>query len=86
MICYGHCGHLGEKMLMVLRVLLVVFMIHLGELHPHLVRIAKEQIRHMRGDRIFWRGSSKTSTARRELLKCSRNFVNAGDVQGNEAG
>lgn len=52
------------------------------ELHPRLVQLAKENTWSERKSRkIFWRGSVKTNPIRRELLRCSKNIVDAADVQ-----
>jgi hypothetical protein len=52
------------------------------ELHPKLIQFAtKNKWSERRGETIFWRGSVKTNPARRALIRCSKNIVDAADVQ-----
>jgi len=52
------------------------------ELHPKLIQFAtKNKWSERRGETIFWRGSVKTNPARRALVRCSKNIVDAADVQ-----
>ena len=52
------------------------------ELHPKLIQFArKNKWSERRGETIFWRGSVKTNPARRALIRCSKNIVDATDVQ-----
>ena len=52
------------------------------ELHPKLIHFAKKnKWSERRSERIFWRGSVKTNPARRALIRCSKNTVDAADVQ-----
>ena len=52
------------------------------ELHPKLIQFATEnKWSERRNKTIFWRGSVKTNPARRALIRCSKNEVDAADVQ-----
>ena len=52
------------------------------ELHPKLIQFAREnKWSERRKETIFWRGSVKTNPARRALIRCSKNIVDAADVQ-----
>jgi len=52
------------------------------DLQSKLVQSANEnKWSRRRNERIFWRGSVKTNPARRELVRCSKNIVDAANVQ-----